>query len=136
MKKIKNWIDNWKLVAKSIFNFQKIWKLMWDWMDVFIHGCTLLKVKVNMIRMYKIDFYFFLSAIAKESLLYQNKWYSVEKLPKRKRIFVVYYQKILQIKWFAFKLFSKRCQWNVESICRRVILLTTVTSILFITIGL
>ena len=34
----------------------------------------------------------FLPAIARESILYQNKWYSEGKLPKRKRISGAYYQ--------------------------------------------
>ena len=80
-----------------------------------------LKVKVNIISMYKIEFYF-LSAIATESLLYWNKWNSEGKLPKRKRIFGAYYQKLLQRKWFAFKIFSKPCQWTGYSSCKRGII--------------
>ena len=91
-----------------------------------------MKVKVNIIRTYKIDFCF-LSAIARESLLHRNKWNCKGKLPKCKRIFSVCYQNLLQRKWFAFKILSKQHCMNemVRTAEGEVYFFTTITSTLF-----
>ena len=80
--------------------------------------------------MYKIDFNF-LSAIARESPLYQNKWNSEGKLPKRKRIFGAYYQNFCKENDLPSRFSQSYVNELVMVAAKEVWFFTAITSILF-----
>ena len=70
-----------------------------------------LRVEVNIIRMYKIDFYFF-GQLLQENLSYTKVSEILKKNYPNVAAFLVPAIKNLEIKWFAIKIFSKVFQWN------------------------
>ena len=109
-------------------------KLLYHWIKLFKTFTVVgWRLNMNIISMYKIDFYFFFFFF--ENPLIRNKKKSEGKLPKRKTIFSAYYQKLLQRKWFAFKIFSKPCHL-LEQVWKRYNVLLLLLVYFLITTGL